>query len=141
MVIALAQIEVGGDKQTNLREIGAAVVYASERGAQLVAFPEGAMAHFGDPGESLVPVAEPLDGPFVLQLRTWAAAHRITIVAGMFERNPSDPRRVYNTAVVATPGGTFGGCYRKLHLYDALGYRESDRIAPGPCSDRHGGRR
>jgi predicted amidohydrolase len=39
-------------------------------------------------------------------------------------------RRVFNTAAVVGPDG-LNGAYRKVHLFDALGARESDRVAPG----------
>ncbi len=43
--------------------------------------------------------------------------------------------RVYNTLVLVGPSGLLGA-YRKVHLYDALGWCESERIAPGaPGSD------
>ena len=37
-------------------------------------------------------------------------------------------------AVVAVDGhGELAGTYRKVHLYDAFGHRESDRLVPGPA--------
>ena len=43
-----------------------------------------------------------------------------------------DPRAV--NAVVAVDGtGELVGVYRKVHLYDAFGHRESDRLVPGPA--------
>jgi predicted amidohydrolase len=50
-------------------------------------------------------------------------------VAGVFE--PSDDGRVYNTAVAFSGTGDLVASYRKLHLFDALGQRESDLVAPG----------
>ena len=49
----------------------------------------------------------------------------------MFETCDTDPDRAYNTLVAVRPDGTLAGSYRKIHLYDAFGYRESDRLAPG----------
>jgi predicted amidohydrolase len=54
---------------------------------------------------------------------------RVTVVAGMFE--PSGAAgRVFNTVVVVGPFGLLGA-YRKFHLFDALGWRESDRFVAG----------
>jgi deaminated glutathione amidase len=53
-----------------------------------------------------------------------------TIIAGMFETSP-DPARPWNTLVVA---GAVGASYRKVHLYDSFGYRESDRLCAGDLS-------
>ena len=47
----------------------------------------------------------------------------------MFE--PSADGRVHNTAVAFSGAGELVASYRKLHLFDALGQRESDLVAPG----------
>jgi predicted amidohydrolase len=47
----------------------------------------------------------------------------------MFE--PGDGGRVYNTVVAVGADGSLLGSYRKIHLYDAFGDRESARIQPG----------
>ena len=39
--------------------------------------------------------------------------------------------RVYNTAVAIDATGRLAARYRKIHLFDALGQRESDLVAPG----------
>lgn len=82
------------------------------------------MASFTTP---LDQVAQPLDGPFADGLRGLAQRHGITVVAGMFE--PSDDGRVHNTLLLTGPDGE--ASYRKIHLYDAFGSRESDTVAPG----------
>jgi len=50
-------------------------------------------------------------------------------VAGVFE--PAPDRRVYNTTVAFDADGTLTAAYRKIHLFDALGNRESETVAPG----------
>ncbi len=55
------------------------------------------------------------------------------IVAGLLERG-TDGRRVRNT-VVAVDGSGVVAVYRKLHLYDAFGQRESDWVEPGELSE------
>ena len=52
-----------------------------------------------------------------------------TPVAGVFE--PAPDGRVYNTAVAYDAAGARVAAYRKIHLYDALGERESAMVAPG----------
>jgi deaminated glutathione amidase len=39
--------------------------------------------------------------------------------------------RVHNTLIYVDPSGTLAGCYRKVHLYDAFGYRESEWVLAG----------
>lgn len=101
------------------------------RGADLLVLPEAFARDFGEPGSDLAPYAEPLDGPFVTALRTAAGDRGGAVLAGMFEAGP-DPERPYNTLVLAGGDGDVLATYRKIHLYDSFGYRESDRVSPGP---------
>ncbi|WP_406313478.1 carbon-nitrogen hydrolase family protein [Streptosporangium sp. NBC_01639] len=39
--------------------------------------------------------------------------------------------RVYNTAVAIGPDGTIRAAYRKIHLFDSFGARESELVEPG----------
>jgi deaminated glutathione amidase len=87
------------------------------------------MRDFGSPGSDISEFAEDLDGPFVKRIAELAAAHDVTVVAGMFERS-EDPGRPYNTLVVVDADG-LRASYRKIHLYDSFGYRESERIRGG----------
>ena len=95
----------------------------------LVVFPESMMRDFGEPGSDISEFAEDLDGPFVKRLTELAGVHDVTLVAGMFERS-EDPARPYNTLVVVDGDGVRAS-YRKIHLYDSFGYKESDRLLAG----------
>ncbi|WP_210503316.1 carbon-nitrogen hydrolase family protein [Nocardioides xinjiangensis] len=97
-------------------------------GADLVVLPEAFARDFGEAGSDVSAYAEPLDGRFVQGLQQAAEAASCTVVAGMFEA-ADDPARPYNTLVVA---GAASAAYRKIHLYDSFGYRESDRLTGGP---------
>ncbi len=105
----------------------AAVAAHTPDDADLVVFPEAFQRDFGEPGSDLAPHAEPLDGPFADTVAEAAEAHATTVVAGMFETSP-DPDRPWNTLVLR---GTVPAAYRKIHLYDSFGYRESDRVRAG----------
>jgi predicted amidohydrolase len=100
-----------------------------EPGTELVVFPEVFMRDFGKPGSDVSEFAEPLDGPFVQCLVELAAAHDTTVVAGMFEVS-DDPTRPYNTLAVVDRDG-LRASYRKIHLYDSFGYKESDSLLAG----------
>ncbi len=97
-------------------------------GADLVVLPEAFARDFGEPGSDLGAVAEPLEGPFVTEVERLATERGTTVVAGLFERTDGPP---YNTLVVR--GGARAD-YRKIHLYDSFGYRESEVLAPGPLT-------
>lgn len=125
MRIAMAQISSGDDPAANLRLVTERVAEAADAGASLVVFPEATMCRFG---VRLAPIVEPLDGPWATGVAEAAQRHRITVVAGMF--TPADGDRFHNTALIARPGAAPLG-YRKIHLYDAFGFRESDTVAPG----------
>src|SRR5699024_889681 len=43
--------------------------------------------------------------------------------------------RFMNTLVALSPEGERDGLYRKIHLYDAFGVKESDVVAPGPIDE------
>ena len=90
-------------------------------GHDLVVLPEASQCDFGRPEDDLHP--EDVDGPFARELARLAGDR--TLVAGLFERTEDKP---FNTLVVTGRDTT----YRKIHLYDSFGYRESDRLTPGP---------
>jgi predicted amidohydrolase len=126
MRVALCQLPVSPDPGVNLGRVREALSEAAGRGADLAVFPEATLARFGS---DLRALAEPLDGPFGAGLAQAARANGIALVAGVFE--PAPDGRVYNTAVAYDATGTRVAAYRKIHLFDALGERESDMVAPG----------
>src|SRR5699024_6959544 len=73
---------------------------------------------------------EPLDGPFVAAIADATREAGITTLVGMLE-SADDDDRDYNTLVAIDPQGSLVGHYRKIHLYDAFGYAESDDYVPG----------
>ncbi|RHW25808.1 carbon-nitrogen hydrolase family protein [Nocardioides immobilis] len=124
--LALVQAASGLDPTEN-RE---ALDRLAPGGHDLVVFPEAFARDFGEAGSDVSPYAEPLDGPFATELAGVAQARATTVVAGMFEQS-TDPERPFNTLVVR---GAAQASYRKVHLYDSFGYRESDRLMAGPIA-------
>ncbi len=98
----------------------------------LVVLPEAFAREFGDPSEPLGSYAEALDGPFAQAVDALASGLGTTVVAGMFETS-ADPERPFNTLLVR---GAVAASYRKIHLYDSFGFRESDRLFAGEISPR-----
>lgn len=86
-------------------------------------------------------IAQPLDGRFATTVRETAEAAGIVAVVGMFapadsvETEKGTRHRVDNVALAVGRDGTDGdsvnAVYRKIHCYDAFGYRESDTVRPG----------
>jgi deaminated glutathione amidase len=126
MRVALCQIPVSSKPLVNLERVRAAVLRAADQGADLAVLPEATQVRFGS---DLRAAAEPLDGPFCSGLAFTAKDTGVALVAGVFE--PAPDGRVYNTAVAFDGRGELAASYRKLHLFDAFGHRESDQVAPG----------
>lgn len=129
MQLALFQPDPSPDKAANLEQALTAIAQAAARGAQLVVFPEMYMA-LPVADLPLPTLAEDLDGPFVTALAGAARAHGVSVVCGLWERSPV-ASKVYNTLVILGPDGVLQGYYHKLHLFDALSMRESERMTPG----------
>ncbi|GAA3420585.1 carbon-nitrogen hydrolase family protein [Streptosporangium vulgare] len=123
--IALCQIPVAEDPSANLSRALAALAEAAEGGAELAIFPEAALTRYG---KRVTDLAQPLDGPFVTGLAAAAREHGLSVIAGVFEPGEG---RVHNTAVAIGPSGAIEAAYRKIHLFDSFGARESELVAPG----------
>ena len=128
--VAVAQFAPGIDTAANLAAIRSLAQRAVERGAQLVVFPEYSSFFTPELGQRAVAAAEPLDGPFVAGLEQIAGTVGATIVAGMLETTAT-PDRFSNTLVAVSGGEGVLAKYRKIHLYDAFGQRESDSVLAG----------
>ncbi len=126
MRVALCQIPVSSRPAVNAERVREALISAAEQGADLAVFPEATQVRFGS---DLRAAAEPLDGPFGSGLAVAAKETGVALVAGVFE--PAPDGRVYNTAVAFDGHGELVASYRKLHLFDAFGHRESEVVAPG----------
>lgn len=132
--VAVAQFAPGVNKDENLAAIGKLTGEAAERGARVVVFPEFAMFTAPKLDERFVDSAETLDGPFAGGLAEVARRHGVFVVAGINERL-DEPGRISNTLVAVGPGGDVVAEYRKIHLYDAFGYRESAIVRHGEITD------
>ena len=132
--IAAAQFPAGPEKSDNRDAIAELVRQAVADSARLVVLPENAMYSHPDSSTDLFPIAESLDGEFVQFISHTARENRIWIIIGMTESVPS-LRKVHNTVIAVDDQGNVVARYRKVHLYDAFGYRESDAVEPGPVSE------
>jgi predicted amidohydrolase len=132
-LLAVAQFAPTDDKNANLEQIGRLAREAAGRGATLVVFPEYSSYFEPQLGPASLEAAEAIDGPFSTALGALARELGIHLVAGLLES--ADDARVSNTVVAVSPAGAVVAEYRKLHLYDAFGQRESDRIRPGEIEE------
>lgn len=133
--VAVAQFAPSDDPESNLREISRLAGDAASRGAMLVVFPEYSSYFTPRLGPDAIDAAETLHGPFVRHLAGIASELGIHVVAGMLEVVPGEPQRAANTVVALSPEGELVAVYRKQHLYDAFGQRESDWIVAGALDE------
>lgn len=129
MRTALVQFASSLDPSANRDTIRGLLADLPAGEIDLVVLPEAAMCDFGSPDFDVAQVSEPLDGTFVQFLGNEARRLDTHIVAGMFEAHSSKP---FNTVVALDPHGELLASYRKIHLFDSFGYRESDRFTAGP---------
>ena len=120
--------------EANLTSAGALIQQAADAGADLLAFPEMFLGLFGP--EKKRQAAESLEGDIVGRFRQYASEQNIMLLLGsLYEHNPQDPERVYNTSVLIGADGAVLGSYRKQMLFDIdlpeVRFKESDTIAPG----------
>ncbi|WP_170176952.1 carbon-nitrogen hydrolase family protein [Myceligenerans xiligouense] len=127
--VTVAQLTVSDDPAANRATAEGAFREAARLRADLLVLPEYASAY--DPRGVGAEHAEPLDGPYVSMLRRRAAETGVAVIAGT--ALPAGKGRAANALVVVDGGGSLAGVYRKVHLYDAFGTRESDRLEPGPA--------
>ena len=130
VTVAVAQFAPGDDRVHNRDVVAGLIAVAASRGARLVILPEYS-SYFTDPlGPSFARNAEPLDGDFVGALSAAARENDLFVVAGLVERT-GESRKFSNTLVAVAPSGDVVATYRKQHLYDAFGARESEWVVPG----------
>ena len=123
--IALVQAASSLDPTENEQALDALAPYD----ADLIVFPEAYARDFGSIGSDLGPYAQPIDGPFGTEVARVAMDRGATVIAGMFEQAADD--RPLNTLLIR---GAANAEYRKIHLYDSFGYRESDSVQHGPIT-------
>jgi deaminated glutathione amidase len=132
--VAIVQMKSSTDKQENLRISLDFVKEGARRKARLICFPEFQMAFSSakQSSKQLTNVAESANGNFIVKLCSAARSCKIDIVATIYEKSEAlSDKRVYDTAVLINSKGNIISLYRKVHLYDALGFKESLKLMAG----------
>jgi deaminated glutathione amidase len=141
--VAIIQVKSSTKKSENLKTSIGYIREAAKKKAQLVCFPEFQMAYSPtkQSARDLLTIAETVQGPFISTLRAEAKHSRINVIATIFEniqpehnnnnKSKHHNDRVSDTAIMISNQGKLKSVYRKLHLYDALGFKESEKLASG----------
>jgi predicted amidohydrolase len=129
--IALVQMKSSTIKSENLKLSVDYIRQAAKKKVELVCFPEFQMAYspLEQTAKELSTIAEK------------AKRHRIKIIATIYEnidtkRKKKTDYRVSDTAIMISEKGDVMSIYRKLHLYDALGFKESAKLVGGDKIER-----
>lgn len=133
-IASAVQMDSQDDKMANLAAAEGYIREAAARGARLVVLPES-MNYIG---RDMAQEAEAIPGgPTFQRLSGLARELDLWLEAGsIYESNPEDPARPFNTTFLIRPDGTLAAKYAKLHPFDVVlpngvTSRESDRVCPG----------
>lgn len=132
---ALVQMKSSIDKNKNLSYSLKLISRATQNNAQLICFPEFQMAYspVEQKPETLHEIAEKINGDFISALSNSAKQNKINVVATIYEiiNTNKQNQKVFDTAVIINERGKIQSVYRKIHLYDALGFKESSKLLAG----------
>ena len=132
MKVAVVQFKASTNKDANLKKILDYISKAAQNKAALVTFPEF-MMFYTDSSQTpkqLANLAENIKDNFVNTIAKTAKQFRIQVIGSFYEKS-NQKDRVYDTSFVIDKTGKVISTYRKIHLYDALGFRESDKMTSG----------
>ena len=130
--IAVVQLKASTDKNRNLKKILHYISKAAKHGADICAFPEFMMFYTksSQTPRQLANAAENINGNFVTEIANAAKQNSIMVVGTLYEKS-TKKNRVYDTCFLVNQNGKITRTYRKIHLFDALGFKESDKMVAG----------
>ena len=132
MKAAVVQFKALTNKENNLKKIISYIAKAASKHATLCAFPEFMMFYTksSQTPKELSNLSETINGNFISTIAKTAKENHIQVVGSFYEKS-NKKNRVYDTSFVINTSGKVISTYRKIHLYDALGFKESDKMIPG----------
>ena len=74
--------------------------------------------------------AETINGKFVSTIRECARKNSIIVIGTMYDKSRKKDR-VFDTSFIINKNGKISAKYRKIHLFDALGFKESSKLSAG----------
>lgn len=137
---ALVQMKSSVNKEQNLAYSLELINEAAKDKARLICFPEFQMAYSPpeQKPEALHKIAEKINGNFVSTLSYSAKQNKINVIATIYEISNTNKQnhKVFDTAIIINDLGKLKSVYRKVHLYDALGFKESKKLVAGSIIER-----
>ena len=132
MKVAVVQFKASTNKETNLKKIINYISKAAQNKAVLVTFPEF-MMFYTDSSQTpkqLASLSETINGNFINTIAKSANQNQIQVIGSFYEKS-TKKNRVYDTSFIIDKTGKVISTYRKIHLYDALGFKESKKMISG----------
>ena len=132
MKAAVVQFKASTKKEDNLKKILSYISKAAAKNATICTFPEFMMfyTNSSQTPKQLASLSETINGNFVTTIAKSAKDNHIQVIGSFYEKSRKKDR-VYDTSFIIDKSGKIISTYRKIHLYDALGFRESDKMASG----------
>ena len=132
MKAAVVQFKASTNKEDNLTKIISYISKAASKNAALCAFPEFMMFYTSSSQtpKQLANLAETINGNFVTTIAKAVKENQIQVVGSFYEKSRKKDR-VYDTSFLISKSGKVLSTYRKIHLYDALGFKESNKMVSG----------
>ncbi len=132
MKIALCQrMTYTENKEKNIKETKEMLARTMDgcNDVDLVMFPE---CNYGDVTDSRMAAsyAEPMDGAYITLMKELAAQYKVNLIPGSFVEK-GENGKVYNTFPFLDRQGQVLDKYRKIHLADSSGAKESDLVEAG----------
>ncbi|HYG34087.1 MAG TPA: carbon-nitrogen hydrolase [Clostridia bacterium] len=134
--IGLIQTSCSPDPGENLKKTLAAAERVAKEGAQIICTQELFRSQYFCQSEDhkYFELAETIPGPTTDAFQAFAKAHKVVIVASLFEKRAAGV--YHNTAVVIDADGSLLGKYRKMHIPDDPLYYEKFYFTPGDLGFR-----
>lgn len=132
LVIGIVQADFNGTPLEN-SERAFNLILSRHKEAEVVVLPEYSMLNplrFKTPEEVYAYSEDIEKSTYIEKIRKLAEILSVNIIANVIERT-SNPPLSRNTSVLVKSDGEVIPLYSKMHLFDALGYRESSYFMPG----------
>jgi agmatine deiminase len=129
--VALIQMEIGPDPDSNLKTALERVEYAARNGAQFICLPELFRTRYFPQqiGVNAEPFAETIPGESTQAFARLARDYAAVIIVPVFERSPSG--QFFNAAVVIDADGSLHAPYHKVHIPQDPKFFEKGYFYPG----------
>lgn len=136
IIVAAAQMAMGGERDANVARAEALVREAAAAGARLVLLPELFSTPYfcKDQDPAHFDLAAPVEGhPLLARMSRLAAELGVVLPVSFFERANA---AYFNALAMIDGDGRVLGVYRKSHIPDGPGYQEKYYFSPGDTGFR-----